>query len=306
MIRDFEDRDVEGVVQLENEIYPYWVNTVAGFRHLLATALPRAQRRRWVAEEDGSVVGTATGRFETYVGKPGVAYVAVAVDPAWRRRGLGSALYERVYAHLIEHGARRLLAESAADDGSRAFAEAHGFRHTMTRRLSALDPRTVDRRELRDLRTAKEREGYVLAPFSALDAHAVFEVDAAASRDIPLDEPMTDFRFEEWEQDHWRHPDLALEGSYAVLADGKPVSFAMLRADPAAGRAANDMTGTLREFRGRGLARLAKLATVVWAADAGITTIATENDETNAPMLALNVSLGYRPVSSLLAYVRDL
>src|SRR4051812_14130311 len=51
------------------------------------------------------------------------------------------------------------------------------------------------------------------------------------------------------------------------------------------GRAVNDMTGTLRDYRGRGLAQLAKRATLVNAAKRGVELVSTDNDETNAPML---------------------
>jgi RimJ/RimL family protein N-acetyltransferase len=68
----------------------------------------------------------------------------------------------------------------------------------------------------------------------------------------------------------------------------------------------NDMTGTLRSFRGRGLARLAKLCQLEWAARNGIVSVVTENDETNAPMLAVNTRLGYRRFHEVSSYVRDL
>lgn len=55
------------------------------------------------------------------------------------------------------------------------------------------------------------------------------------------------------------------------------------------------MTGTAPAFRRRGLARLAKEATIRWAAETGIQTILTSNDTTNADMLSLNEHLGYQP-----------
>jgi GNAT superfamily N-acetyltransferase len=54
------------------------------------------------------------------------------------------------------------------------------------------------------------------------------------------------------------------------------------------------MTATHPDFRRRGLARLAKLASIRWAAELGITSILTSNDRENPAMLALNDSLGYR------------
>jgi RimJ/RimL family protein N-acetyltransferase len=73
------------------------------------------------------------------------------------------------------------------------------------------------------------------------------------------------------------------------------------------GRAAyNEMTGTLRDYRGRGLAFAAKLETVRWAAGKGLARILTGNDTRNAPMLAINDRLGYRPTIEVVEYVRDL
>jgi RimJ/RimL family protein N-acetyltransferase len=77
------------------------------------------------------------------------------------------------------------------------------------------------------------------------------------------------------------------------LAGERPVALAFLLVNPEAGVAVNEMTGTLKEYRGRGLARLAKLAAIRWAAEEGFHEIGTGNDSENAPMLALNQSLGY-------------
>ena len=64
------------------------------------------------------------------------------------------------------------------------------------------------------------------------------------------------------------------------------------------------MTGTAPEFRHRGLARLAKEATIGWAAEAD-RTIVTSNDTTNADMLALNEHLGYRPSVLRISVAKD-
>jgi GNAT superfamily N-acetyltransferase len=66
------------------------------------------------------------------------------------------------------------------------------------------------------------------------------------------------------------------------------------------------MTGTLREYRRRGLARLVKLAAIRWAAENGITALHTDNDSTNADMLALNEHLGYRPTATGTTFAKTL
>ncbi len=67
----------------------------------------------------------------------------------------------------------------------------------------------------------------------------------------------------------------------------------------------NAYTGSLRAYKGRGLARLAKLAVMRRLAEVGVELVLTENDATNAPMLAINDRLGYRPIESRYSYVLD-
>jgi GNAT superfamily N-acetyltransferase len=65
------------------------------------------------------------------------------------------------------------------------------------------------------------------------------------------------------------------------------------------------MTGTRADLRRRGLARLAKLATIAWARENGYDAILTATDGTNAGMLGLNESLGYRQVATGTQFLLD-
>jgi aryl-alcohol dehydrogenase-like predicted oxidoreductase len=62
-------------------------------------------------------------------------------------------------------------------------------------------------------------------------------------------------------------------------------------------------TGTLREHRGRGLAKLAKSMAGRKAAEAGITAAYTCNDEVNRPMLAITEWLGYRSCATQWSFI---
>ena len=99
-------------------------------------------------------------------------------------------------------------------------------------------------------------------------------------------------------------PTLDHDGSFVVELDGRPAAFAWLVVDRGRRLAANEMTGTRPELRGRGLASTAKLATIRWAAENGISRIYTSNHEENAPMVAINRKLGYRVVAEIVDYER--
>ena len=76
-------------------------------------------------------------------------------------------------------------------------------------------------------------------------------------------------------------PTFTAEGSFIAVADRTAAAIALLFVAPELGRAANAFTATMPQFRGRGLALAAKIATMRWAAANGITASDGERD-TNA------------------------
>ena len=72
-------------------------------------------------------------------------------------------------------------------------------------------------------------------------------------------------------------------------ADGSVVGYAALSMLPGSTTAAwHDMTAVRRAYRGRGIARAMKLATIRWAIQNGLETLHGSNDVDNAPMRGLN------------------
>jgi GNAT superfamily N-acetyltransferase len=136
-------------------------------------------------------------------------------------------------------------------------------------------------------------------------SHDLHALDAAATADVPQIHAEDDVRFEDWAEEVLGAPQLSRQGSFVVLAGERPVAYAFIEVDPPARLAANEMTGTSSEHRRRGLARLAKLATIAWAREQGLEAILTGSDSTNVGMLGLNDSLGYRPVATERAYLKD-
>lgn len=77
-----------------------------------------------VAEAEGRVIGTAIGAFD---GRRGHVY-HVAVAPAWRRRGVGTALVRAVESRLFALGVKTIhLRTEATNTAARAFYERLGW-----------------------------------------------------------------------------------------------------------------------------------------------------------------------------------
>ena len=306
MIREFRPEDGDALAALLHEDEIPEPVTGDGLRHWHTGQPERAQARSWVAAPRDDVIGWARAQLRWSTSVDGVGEIWVFVHPARRREGLGARLYEAAAAHLDSIGGRVLESWSFADDGHR-FLLARGFRAERTERVLRLDLGSADTSVLEPLRARKEAEGYRLVPLAevadrARDLHAL---DAAATADVPQIHTEDDVRFEDWVEEVLGAPQLSREGSFVVLAGEHPVAFAFIEVDPPARLAANEMTGTHIEHRRRGLARLAKLATIAWAREQGLEAILTGSDSTNVGMLGLNFSLGYRPVATERAYLKD-
>jgi len=209
------------------------------------------------------------------------------VHPDHQRGGIGAALAARAEAHCAAVGLHTLRGSSVDAPGARALAEQLGYRETHATSTSSVDPRTVVPLPVPD--------DVRLVPFGELDDPApVFELDLEVSRDVPGDDSLESLTLDEWAQRFWHSVFADDECSLLATVDGVPAGLTVMRVDRPSGRAQNNITGVRRQHRGRGLARLLKTHSLHRVAQAGATSAITDNDETNAPMLAVNRSLGYR------------
>ena len=306
MIRPFAQEDGEGVAALLHEDDVPHALTADGVRHWLASQPERAVARCWVAVDGDRIVAWSRVRLQWFTRAEDVAEVWAFVSPEHRGRGHGGTLFTAGLEHVAAAGARSVESWSEGEPGSR-FLVARGFRPVRVERVLRLDLAGADLSALPGLRAAKEAEGFTLAPLGAVAdrADALYGLDAAATADVPATHAIDDFRAEDWVEETFAHPQLTQEGSFVLLAGGEPVAYAFLHVDSVHRLAANEMTGTRADLRRRGLARLAKLATIAWARENGYEAILTSTDGTNVGMLGLNESLGYRPVATGTQFLLD-
>lgn len=273
-------------------------DAVAYFRHPAADEI----RRRWLVGDGDRPAGTVA----LFVHGPSMVYVELLVDPAARRRGIGTVLLEAVRAGAREAGLASFFAHHSTPAGA-AFA----------RRVGAADGQRDVRSELRlaDVRLEPHpTSGYELRSWtgaapddlveSYAEAHEAMN-DAPAPEGL-FDRPWTVERVRALEE-ACRRRDRELRGTVAV-ADGVVASFTELRVStPPATNATTEDTATLADHRGRGLARAVKCEAlrllVVDRPD--VERVATLNAESNAAMRAINRDLGFVPVATLTTTVLE-
>ena len=287
MIRPFAPEDAPAVAVLACAANPHWLWTAAGLVHEYES-VPRRARAKWLVAVDGNeAVGWAAANLTWQVATPGVAELWVVVRQDREGEGIGGELFDRSEAHLRASGARKVSAYAFPGSRGERFAVARGFTTARREQLYEIDLRAADLPpsspagvEIVQLAELRER------------VHELYELFVTVEAGMPTDEPWTGSSLEEWEAEMWRNPHLDGETSVVALVDGRAVAASWLLV---AGRFAEvEVTGTLPEFRRRGLARASKRASMRLAAERGVERIVTGTDFENAGMLALNDALGFR------------
>jgi RimJ/RimL family protein N-acetyltransferase len=199
-----------------------------------------------------------------------------------------------------EQGATHLESSVREEDvAALRFAESRGFvieHHSFESTLALAD---FDEHRFDELMARIRSDGFrflSLAEAGVTDEnkHKLYDVNRAAA----LDDPGSTGTFPDYYafsknvfDASWFRADTQILASYRDCWVGLS-AIAVYQDDK---HAYNAFTGVLREYRGRGLAQALKLQTILLAKKEGMRYIRTHNDSNNAPMLAINRKLGYRP-----------
>ena len=293
------DTDIPGIAGLVNtfERQPL---TLAAVQKWFAHMPPGRITHRMVAVDEGdAVIGYSVTCHEPWW-RDRHFYLWVVVDPQWRQRGLGLALYQEAQSFLEAQGAAQLKSEVQDDDAvSLHFAERNGFSVDRHLFASRLDLRTFDEAPYAGLIAAQEAAGirfFSMADFQDSPAarRKLYELNRSTDQDIPGADGsfMSLEEFEEWICGaKWYCP-----AGQLLAADGETwVGLAAVQLLPETQGAYNLTTGVLRPYRGRKIALALKLLAIRYARGHGACCMSTDNDSLNAPMLAINRKLGYEP-----------
>jgi GNAT superfamily N-acetyltransferase len=287
--------DAAAIADLRRTVYPYLVINTAELRRDLAEPVPARKSAAWVALAGDAVVGTAKAGINNWTTDTGVGELSAAVHPDHRLRGIGTALVDAADEHLAKAGAVRV--QTFAVESSAGFATKRGFEQNRSLQYVSTELRSLPPQP-------STPSGIGLVPFSEVEPKLVYDADAAAIVDEPSDSAPDAIAYDDWTHEIWDAPALRHDLSVVAVDDGQVVAFTFVEAD--GDRVWSGMTGTLRQYRGRGLAKAVKSAALRRARDAGIVTAATSMDDRNGPMLAVNTWLGYRPVATHLGLSRTL
>jgi GNAT superfamily N-acetyltransferase len=271
---------------------------------------PTSRRLAWLAASDaGHPLGSAFLRLPSTPGQDHLGELTLAVHPAERRAGVGSALLAQAVAAARAEGRRCVTAQVEEGTPGDAFLAGSGFRRAATLEyarlaLESTPPAVVD-----------QPDGYQLLHWDGMVADELAEAFVAARSamdDMPLGE--ADFRPVVWDVPRMQAAADAVAARGELLctmaavesATGAFVGFTelVLPGDDGGtpgrrlgeGDAQHYGTAVSPEHRGRGVARWLKAAQIATVREEfpRLAGLLTDTAEENTAMRRVNAALGYR------------
>lgn len=310
----YDQCDYEGVVALAR------ANDPDSFANVAYTAEFDANQKkvgrlssRWQAFFDGVMVGNA------YVGgmpwlPEYMCWIGLTVHPDHRRKGIGRELFGRAEGLAEQHGFTTLL--SGTDERHpRAvrFLEAAGYTEAEREWRSTLDLTTWDREPWQGVKLEMLASGVEVKSVAQLESEGadwlepLHELYVTAEQDIPSVIEIKKTSLEEFESLAIKSRAAIPEAYLVAIEDGEFVGLTQPeRVSDRPTAIAQELTATRASHRGRGIATGLKVMALEWAQDNGYEQVRTWNAQSNAPMLAINMKMGFARDFAEIMYLREL
>lgn len=308
-LRDFRWDDIPALVAIGNLINPDEPGTVEQYEHWERTYPADNPRLRFTVESaDGQVLGSGVCLRPYWGNIPGAYIIWADVHPAWRRRGVGQALFAALEMFGWAQGAARLRSDCREDfaDSIRFFQRA-GYGPSGMRFESRLDLTAFDEGRFGGAFERVQAAGYTITTLAAergvrADAERrLFELYNQAMADVPLPGgAQIEATYENFIAE-LASPTADPAGAFIALHGGEYVGLTTLELLQD-GPAITASTGVLRQHRGGGLALALKLASFRFLQERGYRETRAHNDTANPAILHLNRRLGYTPLPGWLEW----
>jgi GNAT superfamily N-acetyltransferase len=292
-----DEASLVAYIRIRNAVLPENTDSLEHVRWEITTY--PGETTHFLAETaDGTAVGTAsTGRIWMHERDYPRFWLGIWVLPEARNRGTGSALYAAISEVARAAGKTEFDTElSVAHEIGHRFLANRGFVETDRAKMVRLDLAGLPAPE------SRAPDGIGITTLAARPdlVPGVHATALEAFPDIPSeDDPIDVGTLEAFRARDVDRVGIPHDAFFVAIdeATGEVAGYASL--SYAAGSttvAYHDMTAVRRAYRGRGIAAALKRATIAWAVNHGLEALDTGNDEHNAPMRAVNLALGYRPL----------
>lgn len=314
IIRLATPSDYSGVAGVINSIFPDANTSAPAIAEDDRQRNPKYKFQRWVAIEDGQIVGSGSYSQSIWFAHPQKFIIFIGVKPEYQDHGIGSKLFENVIQGLLPLNPVTVRARASDDHPeSIRFLEKHGFQEVIRDIRSELNVTAFDLTCFTGLEDRFRGEGIVIKTLQELEHdpernQKLYDLDWELSLAVPGDLAASIER-----RGLDRYIEYAITGPYANPGG----FFVAVKGDEFIGLSHTlsiekgvslyqGLTGVTPPYRHQGIGISLKVRGIAYAKFTGHSTIKAENDAKNRPMLAMNEKLGFVRTQDVITFEKDI
>jgi mycothiol synthase len=302
-IRDFTPEDYPSIVDIHNSLNIVWPErprTPEAWAKTEQHRNPKCKHQRWVAIEDGNVVGFSSYDQSPWSYPPQSFYVNVEVHPEYQQRGIGSALYGQVMEGLQAFKPPALRADAFTNlPQGFTFLKKHGFYEAFRETPVHLNVASFDPSPYKELEPKLNYQGIFINTVAELKSdpnrdRKIYELMCTVDEDVPHEgDQIKEPDFDDWVGWGLNDPSV-LQDAYLIAVHGD--DYVGLR--DLGNYADHDvlmggLLGVRRDHRKRGIALAMQLRNIAYAREHGYRLLKDCTAIQNAPMQAMFDRLGF-------------
>ncbi len=302
-IRDFTSADYPALVDIHNSqgiVWPERPRTSEAWAEADRNRSPKSKYRRWVAVEDGHMVGFASYAQNPWNYPPESFYINVEVLPEYQRRGIGSALYDQVMEITQSFHPPALRADAFTNlPQGFTFLQKRGFYEAFRETPVHLDVTTFDPSPYADLEPNLNAQGIFIKTVAELKPdpdrdRKIYELYCLVDEDVPHEgDEITKPDFDDWLRWGLNDPSI-LQDAYLIAVHGDDyVGLRELGSYSDREVLLGSLLGVRRDYRKRGIAMAMQLRNIAYAQEHGYRLLKDCTAIQNMPMQAMFDQLGF-------------
>jgi ribosomal protein S18 acetylase RimI-like enzyme len=302
-IREFKRDDYPSIVDIHNSlniVWPAWPKDPETWMEIDRNRDPKCLYQRWVAVENGIVVGAASSgrRLDDY--HPQKFYINIEVLEAYRRRGIGAALYNQLMESIQPHNPRILRTDILENQiQSYPFVQKRGFREVWRETPVHLETAGFDFSPFADIEENLRAEGITIKSLYDLKNdpdrdYRVYNLYMELAKDVPSELPeFTIIPYEDWRKMLLEDPTTNPEAFFITVQGDQYIALHDIGIEAPNRALLGGLLGTLPPYRNRRIGLALILCAIKYAQEHHIPVFKTCTAITNNPMQALFNKLGF-------------
>jgi GNAT superfamily N-acetyltransferase len=302
-ILNFAPEDYPAIVDIHNSLNIVWPErprTPEAWAAVEQNRDPKWMHQRWVAVEDGHVVGFSSYEQNPWSYPPKSFYVNIEIHSEYQRRGIGTALYDQIMEELQMFNPPALRADAFANlPQGFTFLKRRGFYEAFCETPVHLDVTAFDPSPYAGLEPKLKTEGIVIKTLRELESDSgrnrkVYNLYWEANEDVPHEGEQSERPdFDEWLGWRLNNPSILQDAYFIAVRGDEYIGLRELGSYADHEALLGSLLGIRREYRNHGIGLALQLRGIAFAREHSYRLLKTCTAIQNITMQALFNKLGY-------------